>query len=105
MSVAEHRNDHAINQALLFRSGRMNALALIRQNLAAAQFAAWRQDQHRYDTALNHAIVAVKTFCQKDRQAQTWLTHAEQLTHQAVAYPIKNQKALLCQLTLLGANI
>ena len=98
------RSDHAINQALLFRSGRLNALALIRQNLAAAHFAAWRQDQVSYDAALSHAIAAVEHFCQNTTETQTWVKHAKALQQQAVAYPIEQQKSLLRQLTLLGAH-
>ena len=98
------RTDHAINQALLFRSGRLNALALIRQNLAAAHFSAWRQDQVSYDAVLSHAIAAVEHFCQNTPETQTWVQHAKALQQQAVAYPIKQQKSLLRQLTLLGAQ-
>lgn len=98
------RSDHAINQALLFRSGQLNALALIRQNLAAAHFAAWRQDQVSYDAALSHAITAVEHFCQNTTEMQVWVKHAKALQQHAVAYPTKQQKSLLRQLTLLGAH-
>lgn len=98
------RSDHAINQALLFRSGRLNALALIQQNLAAAHFAIWRQDQVSYNTALSHAISAVEHFCQNTTETQAWVQQVKALQQQAVAYPIKQQKSLLRQLTLLGAH-
>ena len=98
------RRDHAINQALLFRSGQLNALALIQQNLAAAQFAAWRQDQVSYDTALSSAIHRVQQFCQNDAATQAWVNQAKMLQQQAITYPIKQQKSLLRQLTLLGAH-